>query len=623
MVKSLMSLWQVLLLESGRRCGVCTDQDLTTVLDRVKEEGESFLTITLPDFAVGLQTALDNSQVAPCDFPSFTFGRRKGESLGLPKFLRGFLEQIFDAGSGRLLDEPSVDAISCVRQLTLAFYKIELPCTDARRDSAMEDYIECEKEVKDYDRTRPQGFVHRFSRIADLLFGGVFAQLDAELKRHRLLGQHGPGATADSIRGNSKWDQREWTWRLEEWFPSSGILSPNDNHYPWLSRLVFLEPGQERPVGVLAVPKTMKKPRIIAKEPTCMMFAQKALANALIPRLEVDSLVGGMIGFLDQPVNRRLARIGSYTGHFATLDLSDASDRVSNQLVRAMFAWQPRIAGSVDACRSRSADVPGHGIYRLAKFASMGSALTFPIEAMVFLTVVFVAIEEELNRPLTRNDVLSYRGQVRVYGDDIIVPVDYARSVADWLEAFGLKVNRRKSFWTGKFRESCGAEFFDGQDVSIVRFRKKLPKQRRYGKEITGEAAERVISAVSLRNQLYERGWSDAVAWMDDYLMAVIPLPVVMPSSPVLGRWCFLGYDTERTHRDLQSPLVRGYVERSDYPPSPLDGSGALMKVFSNPLPSFTESEDVVRIATRDEKHLCRAGRPSAVRIKLRDGSPF
>jgi len=61
MVKSLMSLWQVLLLESGRRCGVCTDQDLTTVLDRVKEEGESFLTITLPDFAVGLQTALDNS----------------------------------------------------------------------------------------------------------------------------------------------------------------------------------------------------------------------------------------------------------------------------------------------------------------------------------------------------------------------------------------------------------------------------------------------------------------------------------------------------------------------------------------------------------------------------------
>jgi len=622
-VKSLMSLWQVLLLESGSRCGVCTDQDLTTVLARVKEEGESFLTITLPDFAVGLQTALDNGQVAPCDFPAFTFGRSRGKSLGLPKFLRGFLEQIFDSGSGRLLDVPSTDAISCVRQLTLAFYKIELPCTPAREISAMEDYIECEKEVKGHDRTRPEGRIHVFSRVADLLFGGVYAQLDAELRHYRLRGQHGPGKTADRLDGNAKWDQDEWTWRLEEFFPSSGVLSPNDNHYAWLSRLTFLEPGQERPVGVLAVPKTMKKPRIIAKEPTCMMFAQKALANALIPRLETDNLVGGMIGFLDQPVNQRLARIGSYTGHFATLDLSDASDRVSNQLVRAMFAWQPRIAGAVQACRSRSADVPGFGVQRLAKFASMGSALTFPIEAMVFLTIVFVAIEEELNRPLTRRDVLSLRGQVRVYGDDIIVPVDYARSVADCLEAFGLKVNRRKSFWTGKFRESCGAEFYDGSDVSIVRFRQKLPKQRRYGKEIEGEDAVRIVSAVSLRNQLYERGWSDAVTWLDSYLGRVIPLPVVMPSSPVLGRWCFLGYDTERTHRDWQSPLVRGYVDSSESPPSPLDGSGALMKVFSNPLPSFTEVNDIARIATRDEKHLCRAGRPSTVRIKLRYDSPF
>lgn len=622
-MKSLMSLWQVLLLESGSRCGVCTVRDLTTVSDRVKEEGESFLTITLPTFADGLQKALDAGQVAPCDFPSFAFGRKKGESLGLPKFLRGFLELIFDAGSGRLLEFPSVDAISCVRQLTLAYYKILQPCSDARREKAMDGYLECEKEVKRHDAVRSQDQYRRFSRVADLLFCSVYAELNAQLGRGELQGQHGPGATADRLSGNGKWDQAEYPWRLERWFPSAGFLSPNDNHYQWLSRISFLSPGQERPVRVLAVPKTQKSPRIIAAEPTCMMFAQKAVAAAVIPLLQRDKLVGGMLGFDDQPVNRQMAKEGSLTGKLATLDLSDASDRISNQLVRAMFAWQPRIAGAVDAARSRSADVPGKGVIRLAKYASMGSGLTFPVEAMVFLTIVFLAVERELNRPLTRSDVKSLRGLVRVYGDDIIVPVDYARCVAGELETFGLKVNRRKSYWTGKFRESCGAEFYDGQDVGIVRFRRDLPKQRRYGKEIKGEQASRFVSAISLRNQLYEAGWWSAARWLDDYLGVITSLPAVAPTSPVLGRVSFLGYDTMKECPKLHSPLVKGFVVSSESPSSPLEGTGALMKVFSNPLPAFAGVEDVVRIATRDEKHLYRAGRPSAVRIKRKWASPF
>jgi hypothetical protein len=212
---------------------------------------------------------------------------------------------------------------------------------------------------------------------------------------------------------------------------------------------------------------------------------------------------------------------------------------------------------------------------------------------------------------------------VRVYGDDIVVPVDYARSVADELEAYGLKVNRRKSFWTGKFRESCGAEYYDGEDVSIVRFRRDLPTQRRFGKEIKGEEAERFLSAVSLRNQLYESGWWGAARWLDNYLGAVTRLPAVASTSPVSGRVSLFGYDTEKECSKLHAPLVRGYVVSSKSPPSPLEGTGALMKVFSNPLISFSEVEDIVRIATRDEKHLSRAGRPSAVRIKRKWASPY
>lgn len=623
-LKDLMLLWQVLLLESSSRCCVCTDLDWKTVQARVEEEGESFLTITLPTFAEGLQKGLEQGFVAPSDFPSFSFVRKRGESVGLPKFLRGFLEQIFNSGSGRLLDEPSVEAISCVRQLALSFNKIYHTSKEERVRKAMDGYVSCEKEIRIHDSTRTQEEYLSFARVSHLLFSRLYPKLVSELRDGRLQGRHGPGATADRLRGNSKWDQSEWPWRLERVFPSAGFLVPNDRHYEWLSRLKFLEPGAERPVRVIDVPKTFKTPRIIAIEPTCMMFVQQALSVNWIPLIESDSLIGGMIGFEDQTVNRRMAQDASRTGDMATLDLSEASDRVSNQLVRAMFRWQPLIAEAVDATRSRSADVLGHGVLRLSKFASMGSALTFPIEAMVFLTIIFVAIEGELRRPLTESDIRRLKGQVRVYGDDIIVPVDYARAVADCLEAYGLKVNRSKSFWNGKFRESCGGEYYNGEDVSVVRFRRLLPAHRRYAQVKTGEEAQRLISAVSLANQLHLAGWWRSAAWLTERLEGVIPLPVVTHTSPVLGKWSFLGdYQSERTHRTLHSPLVKGYVPSSKSPSSPLRGSGALMKVFSNPSEPFHWLKDITEIASRDEKHLERAGRPQAVSIKLGWHQPY
>jgi len=123
-------------------------------------------------------------------------------------------------------------------------------------------------------------------------------------------------------------------------------------------------------------------------------------------------------------------------GNLATLDLSEASDRVSNQHVRLLVKNHRALREAVDATRSRKADVLGKTI-RLAKFASMGSALCFPFEALVFATIVFVGIERELNRQLTQKDIESFYGRVRVYGDDIIVPVEYVESVVRELEALG------------------------------------------------------------------------------------------------------------------------------------------------------------------------------------------
>jgi hypothetical protein len=269
-----------------------------------------------------------------------------------------------------------------------------------------------------------------------------------------------------------------------------------------------------------------------------------------------------------------------------------------------MFENFPNLERAVDATRSRKADVQGHGVIRLAKFASMGSALCFPIEALVFSTVIFIGIQNALSRPLTLKDISSFRGKVRVYGDDIIVPVKYVRHVISALETYGFKVNAGKSFWNGSFRESCGKDYYAGEDVSVVRVRQFIPESRGNAKEI--------ISTVSLRNQLYNAGLWGTVRHLDRHLERVLKhYPVVGPQSPVLGRVSCLGIPSYRMHIHLHKPIVKGFLQRSRPPISKLDGYGALMKFF------LKRGDEP--FADRD--HLERYGRPDAVDIKLGNGS--
>jgi len=586
------------------RCHTSAIRDIKTVADRVEHEGFSFLTIALPSFGKGLEKALDLGQADPIHFQGFHTPR--GECL--PVFLGGFTDRVFDRCSGVLLDEPDVDAILAVRQLTLMFGKILLPCSDRRERAAYDGYIECEKEVRKNDARLSEQDYSDFKRVSDLLFGGMFYRLDQLVfDREDVIPKHGPGSTADKLRGNAKYKQRTWPMRLQSIFPWEEFLVPNSSYWGDFGDSVnFLEPGEEIPVKVISVPKTLKTPRIIAMEPTCMMYVQQALNTLILDQVREDDLLRSLMDTRQQAPNQRLAQRGSEDGSLATLDLSEASDRVSNQLVRAMLEDHPHLHWAVDACRSRKADVPGHGEIRLAKFASMGSALCFPFEAMVFLTLCFMGIERELNTVLTRSKLERYSGRVRVYGDDIIVPVDCVAEVISVLEHFGAKVNTGKSFWTGRFRESCGREFYGGEDVSIVRVRREFPT--------SPKDAARVMSVISLRNQLYKAGLWETTKWLDEQIRRVIRyFPDVCESSRVHGRVSFLGYVAEKEHPTLHAPLVKGYVEVSRSPINTLDDRDALLKFFLERGEEPLFSED----------HLERSGRPVAVDIKPRWAYPF
>jgi len=517
------------------------------------------------------------------------------------------MDQVFHLDNGILKDNPCIESIYAIRQLTLIFSKIEIPCTPERERRAMREYVLCDKEVNENDSLLDDSDFSELSRLGSLLFGPLLTRVDSDIYNERIVPRHGPGATADRLTSNGKYYTVYWTERLEKVFHVGDFLSPSPRFQTedWHAAINHLEPGSEMPSRVISVPKTQKTPRIIAIEPSSVQYVQQGILESLNKWTDRD-LIGQFISSSSQEPNQLLAKEGSH-GSLATLDLSEASDRVSFRHVTSMLNSHPLAKEAMTACRTLRADVPGEGIIPLSKFASMGSALCFPLEAMVFLTMIFLGVEKERGyRFVDRKELLPFVNQVRVYGDDIIVPVDYVHTVIETLEYFGARVNRRKSFWTGRFRESCGKEYFDGHDVSIVKLRGMFPSSR--------QRVAETVKLVAFRNHLYQYGCWATCQWLDEILRKLLRhFPCIEPTSSALGRVSFLGYQAEKWHDDLHVPLVRACVISARSPADRLDDRAALLKFFlkRSDLPRF------------DAEHLERAGRPRTAYIKTRWVTPY
>lgn len=603
-MKSSIDILRYVLTDVGMGCGLSTDRDWQTIRDRFEDEGESFATITLPNFAKAFEQALEAGSAAHTTWPGF---KRSRQRKGLPMFLRGFLELVFEAKTCDLKDKPSVEAIQAIRQVCLLQSKIELPCKTRRIDAAFRQYVQTEQEValatEQIDDDRRSA---RFVAISHLLWDSVLSVCERKLVNEGIVPKHGPGTTADDVLGNAKYENLKWTDRLEKEFPhwEAGILVPSESFLDRLDSVTLLSPGAEPPVKVVAVPKTLKTPRIIAKEPVHMQYVQQGLLRLLRDEFKRDNNSKNFVMFESSEPNQQLALEGSIDGSLATLDLSEASDRVSNQHVELLLSRHANLKRAVAACRSTKADVPGFGVLPLTKFASMGSALTFPMECMVFMTVIFCGIERAVGRKLTKKDIKSFYGRVRVFGDDIIVPKEFTTSVISELEAFGFRVNVHKSFWNGKFRESCGAEFYAGEDVTVVRQRSPLPNSRK--------DSQQLISTIEFRNLLYWRGLWSTVAYLDEIIGKYVPFPIVESTSVVVGRSSCFGYIPERWDVNYHSPLVKGVVVDAVIPKHPLEDYPALMKWFLSRGEMPCEKDLLVS-----------SGRPRVVRLKTRLAQPF
>jgi len=133
-------------------------RDLETMRSRVKDEGVSFLTITLPRFCQNFERSLARGFVDSTDFLGFA----KFKSGPIPSFLIGMTSQIFDIETGKVIynedspkelrgvssDIPTV--VESVRQLCLTFKKLELDCTPKRVQAALDSFVEIEQSFDEF-----------------------------------------------------------------------------------------------------------------------------------------------------------------------------------------------------------------------------------------------------------------------------------------------------------------------------------------------------------------------------------------------------------------------------------------------------------------------------------------
>jgi hypothetical protein len=441
---------------------------------RLFHEGLPLLTEVLPSFGKAILGWIEAGRVHT-PFPGFATD--KGGLL--PKLFSGWTKRIFHR-DGSVRPEADPHALQELLQICMLLYKLELPASQGKKDRVIEQFVLTEHELS--QSTQKVSFDSSIFALAKRLISEVLGKFDP----YAIKPKHGPGAVSTGEKGNEKWDFRRKFQRLHGEYPYYEYFSPSLSHvgllasghsrrplgsltgYNRLNRFSEsftswyrgLEPSVLPIAKVVLVPKDSRGPRLISMEPLEIQFIQQGIMRELVSHIESHPLTKGKVRFNNQTPNQDAALKSSRTRECATLDLKEASDRVSLALFQSLFP--EHIVKAFEACRSVATELPDGTILPLKKFAPMGSALCFPVMA---LTIWALSEASLLESNLSTAEVL-------VYGDDLVIPTPGFSAVVNCLHDHGLLVNTGKSFKDSFFRESCGMDAFKGVQVTPVRLKK-------------------------------------------------------------------------------------------------------------------------------------------------------
>jgi hypothetical protein len=492
-------------------------KDMSSLRRSVEARGLRLITIDLVSCGKHFDRCLAQGQYVPSHLP-LTKRASKGEQA--PKFLRRLFLLVFDK-NGRLKDDPDIQAIFFIRQIYLLGKKARYQCSQSAIDREVKKLIDHDaslpqpdvswdtpegdvyapgfyqeakgshSDVADFRRRGCQSLLWILDKVSGILTStlGAYAPSDWRFK-------HGPGAVSEGPRTSNKYCWKSWDSFLEREFP---IADYGFHSYAsWAGSVQYDELRGESLVAsrLVAVPKTVDTPRLIAAEPASKQWCQQNLLDYFYSRTK-STWISKFVRFDDQTQNQALCISGSETGELCTIDLSAASDSVSCWFVGNLFRANPTLLRALRAVRTRhlsqkiSSKSPE--IICLRKYSMMGSAVTFPVESLGFLAICLSGVLHARGLAPTLKNILGITG-VSVFGDDLVIPKDSWDSVTALLEACCFSVNTHKSFNEGNFRESCGVDSFRGVSITPAYWRGPYT-----------EDPESILSLAELHNHLYKR----------------------------------------------------------------------------------------------------------------------
>jgi len=381
---------------------------------------------------------------------------------------------------------PTLATMRAKYQISALLKKFRFPSdASARKASALKKFYDAEEVCRTYNRSGYVSIVSpeneemlRVFTYARQFLLRLLGNILPESSELRHWSRHGPGANLDTTGGRvSLYDKySNWPYSCTSdafWHARSAIQSDErwigaleDSYreaycipkYAILNQEVFWN-TVIRNVDtnrIAFVPKNAHTDRSIAIEPAMNLYLQLGVDGFIRRRLKRWG-----VDLDDQTKNQRLAGQGSKewmgSDPFCTLDLAAASDTVSISLCRTLLP--PQWFNYLMDLRSPRGVVEGVEI-EYEKISSMGNGFTFALESAIFAALAFAAVKETQGQA-TKHDFA-------IFGDDIVVRSSVVPLLVKALNQSGFSINEEKSFVSGPFRESCGADWFCGQPVRPV-----------------------------------------------------------------------------------------------------------------------------------------------------------
>lgn len=540
-------------------------KDQQRLVTLIENRGLPFLMVDLANLGKHLDRCLSKKEYTSSGLPA---SRPISARVQIPMLFRGLYLLVFDQ-SGKLKENVDGTALFFLRQLLHGAKRAKIMCSDAATQEAFAGFHAAEDSLPvphpwwdDEQGTISEenifpGFARESSYVARAdqaqvshrslaTLDEVFRLLLGELGRynpadHRF--SHGTGSVSDLAPECNRYEFRSWSRMLETVYPYADTAFYS--YASWMHNL--LEDSDARdlssPSKLLAVVKTLTKPRLIASEPVANMFCQQNVRRYMYKRVE-NSIVGEFIRFTDQTQNQRLCLSASLDGSLATIDLSEASDRVSCMCVGNVFRHQWSVLRALRACRTPYCETPDRGTVKLRKYSTMGNATTFPVQSLIFLGIALAGTLGD-DGVVTIDRIKALKDKVSVFGDDIIVPTDSVGAVIKLLEVLHFKVNVHKSFYEGNFRESCGVDAFQGMNVTPV-----------YWRTLFTGSPESYDATVATANNFYKRFLVVTSQVVQETLSGGrIRIPLVPCDSGAFGFYSFVKprvYSRKRYNAGLQ-----------------------------------------------------------------------